>query len=490
MTLEISTKDIFVLGVKTLHVDMRLSKKGLIVILIVTFSAAAGYFMHFRFQSQNHKSNESTAVISHDNKPEIINHDGLVEASPLQQVPTSSIHESVKIVSKGPEMDAPIRKLYDHSRNFVFDHDWTRVLAVGDIYKNGCYPHYSPDEDIALEIYQLCARCPDGEVAGLGQARYVETRLHPVVNDDRGYRPLPRDPAYMVCAEGREVIKRTPLHTFGVPVGKRIEGLRTSVQFHGDSRENRLPSARRRVAIRLNAENDHFAPPPGFSVEQDAPDITAYMTDVFNAGHHRSDAQNTHDHGVTTAIKSAIDQLRSRHGSPDVRQCESSMNRVRNSILESDESPEDKMKAMEVLDNIKAFGHSTYGMSEAQVLALADMELSKKGSDERQNGRESLVKQLATGVENGNVVCSSGKIGRIISTFDGTDTFDKLIKPMWAVREEMGSLATKIRDEHGDGTTGLRKFEQEARRIYINDLGMSDKIVSPIIEQYALGFDV
>jgi hypothetical protein len=67
---------------------------------------------------------------------------------------------------------------------------------------------------------------------------------------------------------------------------------------------------------------------------------------------------------------------------------------------------------------------------------------------------------------------------------------------MWAVREELGGLAVKIRDdvtkEFGDtpeaGRRIQEKFEKEVKEQYIGKLGMSEKVINPMIEEYKLGF--
>jgi hypothetical protein len=54
----------------------------------------------------------------------------------------------------------------------------------------------------------------------------------------------------------------------------------------------------------------------------------------------------------------------------------------------------------------------------------------------QKNVKETLVKQMASGVEDGTLVCSTGKISRLIGTLDGIERDGHIeARPMWTVRE-------------------------------------------------------
>jgi hypothetical protein len=58
--------------------------------------------------------------------------------------------------------------------------------------------------------------------------------------------------------------------------------------------------------------------------------------------------------------------------------------------------------------------------------------------------KETLVKQMASGVEDGTLVCSTGKISRLIGTLDGIGRDGHIeARPMWTVRDEIARLAAK-----------------------------------------------
>lgn len=333
--------------------------------------------------------------------------------------------------------------LYEHAREFILDGNWTRLLSVADVYKNGAYPEFVPDEDMALRLYHLCASCPDAEVAGLGQSRYIELRLDPLPIDDRFGSRLPPEPGILISVEARDRLSKTPYNGFATPVRARIAGL----------------------------ERKMTAP--------DTPPRSKDRRPVKR--HHLSDAQNVHDHGVSSAVRNSIGTLLLKHGAPTPQRIVEAEELTRDGILVSGETETVKMHAMEVLDGLRNTPHSGFGVSESEVLALTVQEI--ESGSQRSDLWETLVKQLSTGVESGIVVCSSGKITRIMGVFDGTETFVDDAKPMWAVRDEIGTLAAQVRREFPDDARAV--FCRRAEEEYIGRLGMSKLVMSPIIDEYA-----
>ena len=158
--------------------------------------------------------------------------------------------------------------------------------------------------------------------------------------------------------------------------------------------------------------------------------------------------------------------------------------------------------------------HSTIGVSEAEALRLVWNRINDE-SDKVLSGnlKETFVKQLASAVEQGHVVCSTGKISRIMSTLDGssissksTQTAHEIARPMWAVQEELAMLAVKTRDTYldtlspadrmayDDGRLPVAEqrmkdeFQRQAMATYRDELGMSAAILNPIIETLQEGF--
>lgn len=187
-----------------------------------------------------------------------------------------------------------------------------------------------------------------------------------------------------------------------------------------------------------------------------------------------SDAQNVHDHSLTKHLQKALTEMPSGKNSyEDV---------VTWVLEESNATPEQKADAYTVLDSLSDSRHSTLHVSERE--SLDKMWQKIQGLPEY--GREAkdlLVTQLASGVEHGDVVCSTGKIARIMGTLDGISE-TPVNKPMWALREELGTLAARVRDTEAPA----EEFRRQALDTYVTSLGMSDALVTPLIDEFSLGF--
>lgn len=404
--------------------------------------------------------------------------------APLSAAPAPAL---APLPTPAPRLPHRLQPLYEHAQEFVLDGDWSRVLAAADVYKNGAYPEYTPDEDMALRLYHVCASCPDGEVSGLGQARYIELRLEPVAAEDRRGRPLPRDPGDMIAGEAQERIARTPFERYQTPKRQRIGALerRRSPLQDAVDQIDRVTRFVAGAAGRLVGGRDEAEATADLDLDLQLPPATP-----ADGRHHRSDAQNVHDHGVAAGVRTSIKELSARHGAPTRRGCIEAVQRARHAVLTSEEPEEEKLKALAVLEALTDHEHSALGASEQQVLALALKEIdAKPDAEARRDLAETLIKQLASGQERGMVVCSSGKISRIVGAFDGTGTFSSEARPLWAVREEMATLAARIRDEHGDDeAAGREAFARAARDEYVRRLGMSGHIVGPMIDEMCEGF--
>ena len=211
-----------------------------------------------------------------------------------------------------------------------------------------------------------------------------------------------------------------------------------------------------------------------------------------------TDTQNVHDHGVTASMKSTLDALRAEGCEVD----EDAKEKIESLLFSEtlDMSDEDKAKALAVLESLKDTKvHSTLGVTESEALRLVWAKLGASST-------ETLCKQLASGFERGTPVCSTGKIARIVSALDGMTTDTRSITPMWAVREELGSLAAKIRAETLDAVSEMHRsayergdsmevedtmratFKKHALETYCETLGMQPSVILPIVDALAAGF--
>lgn len=323
-------------------------------------------------------------------------------------------------------------ELAEAVKEFRVTGDYALVVHMGDLYARGRYPAWRPNEHLALLCYGTAAACPDGEVAGLAQAKYVETRITPLDASDIAGRALPEDPPRVLCEFARERIRGTPFGNYRTPLPSRVQKVKPQ-------------------SANAGAE---FRRPPARNV--------------------RTDGQNVHDHGVMTSLRQAVDTLRKRADQKN----NNTTSRSTADLLEVLERHPRSADAVRVLRRVEASKdlppHSALGITEAEALDLV-----LANADD--NVLEILVEQLASGVEEGSVVCSSGRIGRILGSMDGQRGGGEPIKPMWAVKDELANLAIKLRD----APDAKNAFVKEATRVYVRELGMSEDVVSPLIATYA-----
>jgi len=349
--------------------------------------------------------------------------------------------------SRADEMNkepAVLQTMRDIRDSFVTRGEWPALLQLGDVYRRGSYPTHMPDADVALRIYRAACASPDPATAGAAQLKYIECRVDAIASEDVAGDPLP---TYIA----EECIALAARRIATSPSAARPRAIQAQVQ----------PTY---IPVEIDVWATH-----GADLVTSVPGGPLAIV---------SDTQNVHDHAVSRGMHKALrDMASSGDASEDVTMC----------ILESDASPTAKADALAVLDTLGTAQHSTLGTSEREALDKVWNRIRNLPDEAARNAENILITQLASGVERGHVVCSTGKIARIVSTLDGL-VDEPAIKPMWAIREEIGSLAASVRDDHGDDEAGKSEFKRRAAELYIDELGMSADLVGNIVDAYAVGF--
>lgn len=336
---------------------------------------------------------------------------------------------------------------------FTLHHKWDNIIAIGDIYKNGAYPRFKRDKDLALECYKIAARCPDSEVAGIAQLKYIETmsRIDFDKNDDMG-DDLPKYYAHDICNIAENIINTLPLNNFIRPKSKHDTTL-----INRNELTNRLTDRNPVVPVVVNRT-------------------------------YKNDLQNVHDSGVTNIIRKNLTTLK-KNNLLDTDKNEDENNTTKTDVLYSilehpDLSESIKGNVVVVLDNLNnKEKHGTFDVTEEEALSLVWNEVKNENDDlKKSNMIEILANQLGSSIENGHIVCSSGKIARIIGTLDGLNNNITPSRPVWAIREEISNLAAKI--SNGNYKNPQEEFTKEVNKIYIDDLKIDSKIINPILEEY------
>lgn len=372
-----------------------------------------------------------------------------------------------------------VRRLKELLRTFREDEfKWDAIIATGDIYRRGAFPRFLPNTRLALELYKVAAMCPDGDIAGTGQLKYIETRTEVLSSADQAGRPLPTEYGTELCRIAQLRIQGTPAKAFQTPKNKVRSSDRIEI-----GRQTRTAGA---ADVRRPAHPGLAGAPEPVVVAATA-DIPEYMID----------AQNVHDHGVVKITNHVLDVLQETVGD------NASQTKAKREVAEAIVKCQHLGKGP--LADATTVLNSMTASNEADALALVWAKIQSQAPELRENLTETLVKQLASGVEYGHVVCPTGKITRVTSVLETLDDGIKA-RPMWAVRDEIAVIANRIRDEHlaklneenrtayNEGKlpnveAAMKKaFESEVRQTYCEGLGMNWTILAPVVEQFVEGF--
>jgi len=404
------------------------------------------------------------------------------------------------VAAQPPEV-ARLRRLVTEFANDV--NAWDKLIAIGDIYHRGAFPRFLPNDNIALQLFHIAAACPDGHIAGVGQGKYIEARTDPINAKDRAGQPFPSEPGMEAIRIAQLRIQGTPSGLFQKPRMPKLPDTVTAVRPTADGRYHvttqRRWGARRTVqrpTVELPQVNENWQViPPAPNEELEV--IPEY----------RIDGQNVHDHAVSKITKHNVDRLRENDSNKGTITDRELLDMIRESIILQPELTKDQRgDALTTLEALTGDIHGSLGTSETEALRLVWNRInSEKDETLKTNLTETLAKQLASGVEHGHVVCSHGKITRITSTLETLDD-QTVAKPTWALRDEMNTLASKIRDDvltplsdkdKEAYNNGLKpevekymkeELDKRAKQIYCENLKMNENIIAPIIEQVSEGF--
>ena len=157
-----------------------------------------------------------------------------------------------------------------------------------------------------------------------------------------------------------------------------------------------------------------------------------------------NDSQNVHNHSVGNSCVKILDQLSEKNTKLD-----SYEDNVSTFLKEADSIVKDKnvfQQIVDILDTFSAHQHSKYLRSEQDVFVSVFSRIMSYHEEKKQDMLQIFIDNLLSSIEHGVVVCSTGKITRMLSTFDAVDDEFTDIKPDWVLKEEISNSAIKIRE--------------------------------------------
>lgn len=306
--------------------------------------------------------------------------------------------------------------------DFIQSHDWKLLLRLASVYEHGSYPVFRSNQEIARMMYMAIATmCPDGIIAMHAQGRVV---LRLEAKDDVGDE-LPPEPAYRAIAELR------------------------------------------RVSEQIIADREY-----AYMHMEDDPVLMMVLSTIPIAF---DDDQNVHDHGVVASLR--------QRASSSSTQGIGAQEKVMDAIVQREDIPEDiRADAVHFLsEHIDDEHHVGLNTSTEKALDVVWQRIQNIEDPElKGNALDTLARQMADGYNHGHVVCPTGRIARILGALDGVVDDVQPVKPSWAIKEEIASLAARYSEE----ARGPEAFEEKVLKTYVEDLGMNPDVVRPYVDMY------
>lgn len=154
-----------------------------------------------------------------------------------------------------------------------------------------------------------------------------------------------------------------------------------------------------------------------------------------------NDSQNVHGSAVQNAAKQKLQTI--QHSSNNNNSTTDFIKYLEN------HSSQQNAAAIRVYESLSSSIHSKYDKSEQDVFTSVWERINASENQDRRDEMASVfIANLASGIEHDSVVCSTGKIMRMIGSLDAMDTNHELAQPLqpeWALDTEMATTAAKIR---------------------------------------------
>ena len=338
-----------------------------------------------------------------------------------------------------PNIDAVVPNIDAYMIQFRNGDD-DAALRIGDLYAHGIHPYYGPDVVAARHIFEMIAssRSPAAHDAEL---KLIE--LNSNVDANKNDACMNRlDVAHVW--EIRDVLNSRA----------RVAATVNNSNFQIAASNTRI----HRSLFDEMLEDDHVVVDDAAIARSLGGSIAMQQRLLDEAQRamtrnvYRADKQNVHD---TTAQNMAVARLNAiSDKSPINSTFEKSF-----SEFSSVNTDEDALKVINSLTNSQ---HSKYKKSERDVFVDVWARINaKENADRREDMISAFRQNLATGVEKGLVVCSTGKIMRMLGSLDAIDSDPALadpLKPEWAVNQELAGMAASIR-KAAIGKVDSREYE-------------------------------
>ncbi|KAG5178218.1 hypothetical protein JKP88DRAFT_248301 [Tribonema minus] len=339
------------------------------------------------------------------------------------------------------------------------------ALLVAERYRVGLHPLFKPNSEPAQSLLTEIARVSTGVIRYQAEHSMRSMVGEEDVDVNAAEVPMQWGERVLTILQRMASVER-------IPQG-RLDGLvlRQDAPQHTDARIGR-----------------HDAPRPADGLRHDVP----YMPTAL-VGH---DVQNVHDAYVKTATTRLIEyalvkaeELEAAHNQSSwfrLRQClpNDAIAKFKKELTMRPDMEPHRQNAKRVIDSLVCYAMGTPACSEVRLLeAVLSVVEIMANSD---NLKVTLAAQLASAVEYGIVVCSSGKKSRMVSVLETTE--GPSIISLHVLRQEVLHMASRVREQV------LSEHDEAAREAYnkgaMELVGkMQERYVRKLHEQYAAIID-
>lgn len=186
-----------------------------------------------------------------------------------------------------------------------------------------------------------------------------------------------------------------------------------------------------------------------------------------------NDPQNVHDSTLLQSIRNSVNRL--QKSTNITMNTSDSLKQIRNYINKYFQNDK-KKDAIKALDRIEATPDiGSFETSSCDALSLVWNRINNEYKDPKykESLKGNVVNQLADCVEHGNVVCNTGRYSHILGILDGADR-DVVLKPKWALSQEMMNKASVIRNKM---EKGLSSKEKQIINKYEDEITQEEKLI-------------
>jgi hypothetical protein len=358
----------------------------------------------------------------------------------------------------------------------------TAVLMIAELYKNGLHGSVNPDKMEAARVYRVI----------------IENRnkfpVHVVTSAEQNLDELTR-----LFTNGQARDTDVYIGAVGLPSDYHFELARTLVRFgtyHRNTEE--LPRGNGQQRQQQQRTHDELVGRMWNYAQYMMPTRVVDIDDDDEIAQEVIEELIAHRHGDNAAIDVARVQMAVHNNAQNVhsstvincadhilQEClaaepmltkRMAQTRVIDACARTDVSSEDVHKVLRAMNSEP---HMRFKVSDTDVFRAVVSKIESDSIEQRRNDvMEILCRQLQSAVERGNVVCSTGRIVRMLSVFDGLEDspLKQKIVPEWAMDQELANLAAKIRED-------VLAKSSETERTQYND-GTSDALVEQMTRQY------